>query len=106
MALASPKRLSNSCSSHSISFVNAPHIDFTNVDGMSPTQEFDLSQQATDGPVQYNLKSAKFFNVNSLTLFFEKSHGSPTTEINFIGFQGEFSQVQLSKKHVLAWHIR
>ena len=74
--------------------MNAPNLDFTNVDSIAPTQEFDLSE-FTDGPVQYNFKSAKFYNVSSLTLFFEKSHGSTITEINFIGFQGEFSQVTI-----------
>lgn len=75
--------------------MNAPKLDFTNVDSIQPTQEFELSESA-EGPVQYNFRAAKFFNVNSLTLFFEKSHGSNRTEINFIGFQGEFSQVKYS----------
>ena len=80
-------------------FVNAPMIDFTNVDSITPSQEFLLSIDQTKiddiGPVRFPTRAAKFFNVNTLTLLFEKPVSGDCTEIDFIGFEGEFSQVKL-----------
>ena len=72
---------------------NTP-IDFTNVNSIPATQEFNLNDNA-DGPIRYSTRAAKFFNVNNLTLLFEKSNGSSFIEINYIGFEGEFVQVIL-----------
>lgn len=81
-------------------FVNAPMIDFTNVDSIAPSQEFVLSMDPNlefedQGPVRFPTRAAKFFNVNTLTLLFEKPVNGDCSEIDFIGFEGEFSQVNI-----------
>lgn len=82
-----------------IRFVNSnTPIDFTNVNSIPATQEFNLislENENADGPIRYSTRAAKFFNVNNLTLLFEKSNGSPFIEINYLGFEGEFVQVIL-----------
>lgn len=89
---------------YGIRFVNPKTpIDFTNVNSVAPNQEFSLlssiydnSDDVTvDGPIRYSTRAAKFFNVNSLTLLFEKSNSNDSSliEINYLGFEGEFSQV-------------
>lgn len=80
--------------------MNGPHLDFTNVDSTAPAQEFVLAArtETVEGPVRYATRAAKFFNVNKLTLYFTRSQAAAFTAINFIGFEGEFSQVREERK--------
>ena len=79
------------------SYVNAPHIDFTSMDSVPIAQEFNLTSTSVESlPVRYATRAAKFFNVNNLTLLFEGARdGGNWIELNFLGFEGEFSQVIL-----------
>ena len=79
------------------SYVNTPNVDFTNVNSLPIAQEFNLlPTDATSDllPVRYATRAAKFFNVNNLTLLLEGAQdGGNFIELDFLGFEGEFSQV-------------
>ena len=80
-----------------ISYVNGPNVDFTNVNSLPIAQEFNLvaPDDLTSLPLRYSTRAAKFFNVNSLTLLIEGAAdgNGKFIELNFLGFEGEFSQV-------------
>lgn len=76
--------------------MNAGNVDFTNVDALPVAQEFALLPGTDDScsPLRYSTRAAKFFNVNSLTLLIEGAvDGGKMIEIDYLGFEGEFSQV-------------
>lgn len=79
------------------SYVNTPNVDFTNVNSLPIAQEFNLLPAAAVSdllPVRYATRAAKFFNVNNLTLLLEGAQdGGNFIELDFLGFEGEFSQV-------------
>ena len=78
------------------SYVNTPNVDFTNVNSLQIAQEFSLlPADASDRlPVRYATRAAKFFNVNNLTLLLEGAQdGGNFIELDYLGFEGEFSQV-------------
>ncbi len=76
------------------SFVNLSNVDFTSVDGLPVSQEFVLSHTDDSLPLRYSTRAAKFFNVNALTLLLEgAADGGNQIEIDYLGFEGEFSQV-------------
>ena len=64
---------------------------------MPSAQEFTLlSDSDTDAayPLRHSTRAAKFFNVNTLTLLIEgAADGGKRIEIDYLGFEGEFSQV-------------
>jgi hypothetical protein len=77
------------------SYANAPSVDFGSIEILPVSQEFSLcaASSVEEGPVRYATRAAKFFNVNNLVLLFEKAQdGGASVELNFIGFEGEFSQ--------------
>jgi hypothetical protein len=70
------------------------------VDTLPIAQEFNLSTATTDSnslPLRYSTRAAKFFNVNSLTLLIEGAAdgNGKFIELNYLGFEGEFSQVTI-----------
>lgn len=75
---------------------NTTNVDFTNIDSIPVTQEFLLLPCADDSlPLRYSTRAAKFFNVNNLTLLIEgASDCGNQVEIDYLGFEGEFSQVK------------
>lgn len=76
------------------SFVNAPNVDFTGVNSLPFAQEFILLSSTDSLPIRYATRAAKFFNVNRLTLLIEgAADGGKFIELNYLGFEGEFSQV-------------
>ncbi|KAG6334115.1 hypothetical protein ID866_4977 [Astraeus odoratus] len=73
-----------------ILFANEPSIDFSDVQDKSPTQEFEL---AVSGDVcEYAVKTAKFNNVSSVTIFVPTNRGADSTRIYYIGFLGHWSE--------------
>lgn len=79
------------------SYVNSPNVDFTNVDNLPIAQEFNIASETdlTNNrfPSSFPTRAAKFFNVNNLTLLLEGNRDREWIEINYLGFEGEFSQV-------------
>lgn len=73
-------------------FANQPSLDFDDVADKTPTQEFEIAQSRDVG--EYSLKTAKFSNVSSLTLYCPASQGADATKIYYVGFLGHWSEVQ------------
>ncbi|KAJ3744212.1 galactose-binding domain-like protein [Lentinula detonsa] len=71
-------------------FANEDNLDFQDVADRKPTQEFDIAQGREVG--EYAVKTAKFPNVSSLTLFFPSSQGAETVRIYYIGLLGTWTE--------------
>ncbi|KAL1701699.1 galactose-binding domain-like protein [Schizophyllum commune] len=71
-------------------FANAAEMDFDDVADKTPTQEFDVAQGREVG--EYAVKTAKFSNISSITLFFPGSQGADTTRIYYVGFLGHWQE--------------
>lgn len=71
-------------------FANQPSLDFDDVADKTPTQEFEIAQSRDVG--EYSLKTAKFSNVSSLTLYCPASQGADATKIYYVGFLGHWSE--------------
>mmetsp|Transcript_12432 Transcript_12432/g.18814 ORF Transcript_12432/g.18814 Transcript_12432/m.18814 type:complete len:211 (-) Transcript_12432:91-723(-) len=69
-------------------YVNRDGIDFTEVQEMRPTQEFNLPIN-TDGSVELIPAVHPFSNIMSLAFFFPSNHGDDCTAVQYIGLQGE-----------------
>jgi len=70
-------------------FANSLTLDFDDVNNETPTQELDVPQSREVG--EYSLKTAKFSNVSSLTLFVPSSQGADTTRLYYLGFLGSWT---------------
>jgi len=74
-------------------YTNREDIDFSNVNDIPATQEFNLVEGGDhDGSIYYPTKLQKFQNISSLVLFFNNRDGTDQTEITYIGFKGEFTK--------------
>lgn len=71
-------------------FSNQPSMDFNDVSDKVPVQEFDIPQDRN--VAEYAVKTAKFNNVSSLTLFFPASQGADTTRIYYVGLLGHWTE--------------
>ncbi|EKM78576.1 hypothetical protein AGABI1DRAFT_114200 [Agaricus bisporus var. burnettii JB137-S8] len=71
-------------------YANQEHMDFDDIEQLTPTQEFEIAQGREVG--EYAVKTAKFSNVSSLTLFFPESQGSDTIQIYYLGFLGHWTE--------------
>ncbi|KAF5392181.1 hypothetical protein D9757_001372 [Collybiopsis confluens] len=71
-------------------FANEDNLDFQDVADKKPTQELDIAQGRDVG--EYAVKTAKFPNVSSLTLFFPSSQGAETVRIYYIGLLGTWTE--------------
>jgi len=85
-------------------------VDFDDVSGTTPTQEFAVVQSREVGeyavkllfllssflpfrPTKFirSFRPAKFSNLSSITIFFPSSQGADSTRVYYIGFLGSFS---------------
>ncbi|KAJ2538588.1 hypothetical protein EV175_006450, partial [Coemansia sp. RSA 1933] len=82
-----------SAPSHVKVFANRDDLDFDTVGQCTPTQEWDLVDQAVE-PVEYSVRVAKFSNVRSLTLYFPTNFGTDDAETSlyFLAFRGEWTK--------------
>ncbi|KAJ7202885.1 DUF1000-domain-containing protein [Mycena pura] len=71
-------------------FSNENNFDFGDIADKTPTQEFMIAQGREVG--EYALRTAKFSNVSSVSLFFPASQGADTTKIYYIGFLGHWTE--------------
>jgi len=71
-------------------FANESNLDFDDVSEKTPTQEFDIPQGREVG--EYVVKTAKFSNLSSITLFFPGAQGADTTQIFYVGFLGHWTE--------------
>ncbi|KAF9469042.1 PITH domain-containing protein [Collybia nuda] len=71
-------------------FANEASLDFEDVADKNPTQEFNVAQGREVG--EYAVKTAKFSNISSVTLFFPASQGADSTQVYYVGFLGHWSE--------------
>ncbi|KAJ8488115.1 hypothetical protein ONZ45_g14073 [Pleurotus djamor] len=65
-------------------------LSFDDVSDKDPVQEIDLVQ--TREVAEYPLRTAKFSNISSVTLFFPASQGAENIQLYYIGFLGTWTQ--------------
>jgi len=78
-------------------WINREDIDFSSVDDVAPTQEWELAENQT-GEIEYPTRITKFQNVTSLTLYIPENFGAEQTIVSYIGLKGEYKT--LSRKAV------
>ncbi|KAH9034425.1 hypothetical protein EDB84DRAFT_1438138 [Lactarius hengduanensis] len=71
-------------------FANVDNFDFEYATYKGPLQQLDVAVGREVGG--YAVKSAKFSNVSSVTLFLPASQGAETTRIYYVGFLGQWSE--------------
>ncbi|KAI4380137.1 hypothetical protein MLD38_006360 [Melastoma candidum] len=74
-------------------FINRDGIDFSDAQSMQAVQEWDLVEN-TQGILEYQTKYSRFQSVASITLHFPDNFGGGTTQIHYIGFKGEATQLK------------
>jgi hypothetical protein len=75
-------------------FINRDDVDFDSVEGIEPTQSFELIRDVPHNIIpEYQTKLTKFQNVRNVTLFFDTNYGSDVTVLNYLGFKGEFMTI-------------
>lgn len=78
---------------------NRDDLDFSTASDLAPTQTLHVSQ--TNDVQELPVKRTSFGNVYNLTLFVEDSHGDDVSRIFWIGFKGEFTQLNREPIEVL-----
>lgn len=69
-------------------YVNQDEIDFSSVNDMTATQEFELTVN-TSGHAELMTHVSAFTNVTTLALYFPANHGDvPSTLLRYVGLQG------------------
>lgn len=71
-------------------FANQPNLDFDGIEDRTPSQEFEIAESNDVG--EYPLKTVKFSNISSVTLFIPSARGADTSKIYYIGFLGQWSK--------------
>ncbi|KAF9267664.1 DUF1000-domain-containing protein [Marasmius fiardii PR-910] len=71
-------------------FANEDNLDFSDITDKTPTQDFNVPQGREVG--EYAVKTAKFNNISSLTLFFPHSQGADTVRVYYIGLLGSWTE--------------
>ncbi|XP_047154642.1 PITH domain-containing protein 1 isoform X1 [Vigna umbellata] len=74
-------------------FINREGIDFSDAQSMQAVQEWDLVENM-QGVLEYQTRYSKFQSVANITLHFPESFGGDITEIHYIGFKGEATQMK------------
>ena len=80
-------------------FLNKNDLDFSAVSDLKPVQVLTLSQ--TSDIQEIPVKRSLFGNTYSLTLFFEDNYGDDATNIYYLGFKGDFTQLLREPVEVL-----
>ena len=78
---------------------NRDDLDFSTASDLSPTQTLHVSQ--TNDVQELPVKRTSFGNVYSLSLFVEGNHGDDVSRIFWLGFKGEFTQLNREPVEVL-----
>lgn len=80
-------------------FRNRDDLDFSTCSDVTPTQILHVSQ--TNDVQEIPVKRALFGNTYNLSLFVEDNHGQDVTEIFWVGFKGEFTELNREPFEVL-----
>ncbi|POW03470.1 hypothetical protein PSTT_11066, partial [Puccinia striiformis] len=80
-------------------YANEPNLDFDTLEARKPTQILEIPE--SNEVIEFPVRVAKFSSVTSLSIFFNStSAGADKSQIYFLGFKGEFTNV--SRKPVIA----
>ncbi len=90
---------SSSCPRTLKVFQNREDLDFSTCSDVSPTQTLAVSQ--TNEVQEIPVKRTAFGNTYSLTLFVEDNYGNDVTETFWLGFKGEFTELNREPFEVL-----
>jgi len=71
-------------------FANESSLDFNDVQDKTPTQEFEVAEGRDVG--EYAVKTAKFSNLSSVTLFIPCNRGADVTRVYYVGFLGHWTE--------------
>ncbi|KAF5748303.1 Thioredoxin family protein [Tripterygium wilfordii] len=74
-------------------FINRDGIDFSDAQSMQAVQEWDLAENL-NGVLEYQTRYSKFQSVGNITLHIPENFGGDTTQIEYIGFKGEATQLK------------
>ncbi|KAM7276935.1 hypothetical protein ACFE04_018801 [Oxalis oulophora] len=85
-------------------FINREGIDFSDAQGMQAVQEWDLAENL-QGVLEYQTRYSKFQSVGSITLHFPENFGGDTTQIKYIGFKGEATQLKRDVVATIVYEI-
>lgn len=86
-------------------FINREGIDFSDAEGMQAVQEWELAENL-QGELEYQTRYSKFQSVGNITLHFPESFGGDTTQIRYIGFKGEATQLKRDVVATIVYEIR
>lgn len=84
-------------------YKNNTRLDFGNVGSAQCSQTLEYpanvgvgiaSSDGSDGFVQFALNRAKFSGVSSLTIHITENYGADQTNLLYLGFKGEFSELK------------
>lgn len=78
---------------------NRDDLDFATAGDLEPTQTLTISQ--TNDIQDLPVRRAKFGNTYSLTLFVEDNYGDEVSRVYWIGFKGEFTELNREPIEVL-----
>ena len=90
---------SDSCPQNLKVYHNRDDLDFSTASDLEPTQTLTVSQ--TNDVQELPVKRAKFGNTYNLTLFMEGNYGDEVTRVYWIGFKGEFTELNREPVEVL-----
>lgn len=90
---------SGSCPQTLKVFHNKDDLDFSTAGDLEPTQILTVSQ--TNDIQELPVKRAKFGNTYNLTLFLEDNYGDDVTRVYWLGFKGEFTELNREPFEVL-----
>ncbi|KAL8721112.1 MAG: hypothetical protein Q9225_002135 [Loekoesia sp. 1 TL-2023] len=80
-------------------FSNRDDLDFSTASDLQPTQTLDLSQ--TSEIQELPVKRTLFGNTYNINLFIEDNYGDEVTRVYWIGFKGEFMNLNREPVEVL-----
>lgn len=80
-------------------YSNHDNLDFDSVSELKPIQTLSLSQ--TSEVQEINVKRALFGTVRSLDLFIQSNWGGDETIVEYLGFSGEWMQINREPVNVL-----
>ncbi|KAJ7644418.1 galactose-binding domain-like protein [Roridomyces roridus] len=75
-------------------YSNQGNFDFEDVAEKTPAQEFEVAQGREVG--EYALRTVKFSNLSSVSLFFPRSQGADSIKIFYVGFLGHWTERKTS----------
>ena len=78
---------------------NRDDLDFSTASDLSPTQSLHVSR--TNDIQELPVKRTSFGNVYNLTLFIEDNYGEDASRMFWVGFKGEFTELNREPVEVL-----